>query len=1521
MPSITPYSVPAPSQPFTLNGQTGVTRWNTTFTITIQDGTTYSGTQSVVASGSVDQKIQLNFPFNNLNVKAGSTLKMSVQGYDSNGKAVALRDGSGIGITDGWSNLKNMGFNSTGIAHIIAIDSQGNMVGLPTTYSSTNRDYYFLEGTAETGDDVLFSALQVADKPGSILSQYIAAGQVALLNMANHVQAVGSDGASPPVLVNNQSLGVIGGGNNIGAWTPLAVKSSSDVMVQVHMASPGSGRSFAVEQTATLYADVADQVYYWRLGLGNNAAYPAGQLGKMYFTLMDGVSPVPGLQVSTTPISGGFLDKWVYASAANALNPITFFTGTADQVVVASQANAANFYYINDSIENIQIKGPQLAPLQKSGFLLGATPWTGFSDIPMASSGAHQPVAISDGQGGTVYIRSENTGSWTGEQMHSAVAVKTDSAKNVSIFLDSLATPITTLSNINGYGGFVLPGTLSAGAHTITAKDSSGQVVPVGIVPPGGGYPLSVSAQLKLYVCTASQMPNSLDAVLPDTLYVIQDTGANITDLVDVASASIGVIGALASSGNVAYMPTTPITWAALHQLQQGGGNVSLANIGSVVIADTRAAITDHVYDLSLGQKVAIIDNFANLSDPGMGGTAARMNQDGYVSMWQPGLRSAFESKAIFWDDVIANVLDSAKEATLARLYSGAGANGIALNGVRLSDSVAHFSKLSLPTDISNLTSFMSQVNGKFIFNIVDSFDNLISPTSGIDTIAARLTSATASQSKFGGWQIAICDTAANLEEHFANGLPSNAAALKQFFPNSNPNATGFLGVNFRVQDTDANIRDFLLSPTYSKLIGSVASYTVVDTAENIAVALEKLVDNNWGTPLYMADTIVVKDSFSQVLQNASTLFSRDYSAKVTKVVFTNIAGADANHPIVIPESYSNVGDFPEFDFSQAVGFSGNVTVTKTALSGAQLLGASQGVALTVADSYGHRVVIDLLSTSYITGSIDSQNTIVNCIKLPSSSDAIGISIANLSSRAASPTIDSISVLDSSARISENIDFLSTHLSKVALINSTDNADLVVSTSQIKGDENVLSLMAPGYGLTVRDSTANIMASAFNLRAHLNNINSLRLTDPSAEINLTNQQYIDNASLLGKINNLQQFTIADLSSALSGLNLLPLQSRSVVLNVTAMDGNADIYASDEIATLDLSHISGGYYTTQSIENGTGLEVDVHANGKTYAIYIHGQTLSQLKINGVGSDGKGTGDYELTHAKPITNFSIPVDSVQAIGLSPDGKFLIIKVFGASQIMPLSTDLTFLDYALKASDLGATSGLSNTPVFTSRAANGASEYVLPDDFKGPAALNLQYQLIDSTPNAVVIGGTSNDFIKVASTTSTGKAVNGGGGSDVIDGGVGSTFVSGGTNHTSSTFFLDGRAPGISWSTITDFKTGSDQATIWGFVKGVSSVDTSFTDPNNEGAGGIYSGLTLHFKNLLPDGQATGTNADLNSITLSGRTLADIGVSSLQDLNNQINKATTANDYGQYIVNDHLIIGQTQDAQGTHGYLFVH
>ena len=185
---------------------------------------------------------------------------------------------------------------------------------------------------------------------------------------------------------------------------------------------------------------------------------------------------------------------------------------------------------------------------------------------------------------------------------------------------------------------------------------------------------------------------------------------------------------------------------------------------------------------------------------------------------------------------------------------------------------------------------------------------------------------------------------------------------------------------------------------------------------------------------------------------------------------------------------------------------------------------------------------------------------------------------------------------------------------------------------------------------------------------------------------------------------------------------------------------------------------------------------------------------------------------------------------------------------------------------------------------------------------ARLNLYFETSD---NAVVIGSQFNDFIKFASTNSIGKAVDGSAGDDVIDGGVGSTFITGGPGD--DTIFLDWRASGVSWSTLTDFQFGQDGVLIWGWRQGVSKV--SLLD--EQGGADGYKGLTLHFENLLPDEAGPDqTNSNFNSITFTGRTLAEFGATSLEDLNAQINAGT----------DDYFFTDQMIDEYGVHGYLML-
>jgi Ca2+-binding RTX toxin-like protein len=335
-------------------------------------------------------------------------------------------------------------------------------------------------------------------------------------------------------------------------------------------------------------------------------------------------------------------------------------------------------------------------------------------------------------------------------------------------------------------------------------------------------------------------------------------------------------------------------------------------------------------------------------------------------------------------------------------------------------------------------------------------------------------------------------------------------------------------------------------------------------------------------------------------------------------------------------------------------------------------------------------------------------------------------------------------------------------------------------------------------------------------------------------------------------------------------------------------------------------------------------------GSTGGDILEGRGGDDSMTGGAGNDRMDGGDGEDTAV-----YTGNLSSVISIGLSADGLSTIIRTtdegtdtltnieniqFGLAPAM--SVDVALLSFsrtpvfsAVKT-DLNAvrSDGQESSDesgevgnVGAAQAVDTSGVFLMPEIYSGPVA-GIEFQLIDTSPDAVIVGSAFNDFIVLQGTGN--KAVDGGGGANVIDGGTGSTFISGGGIGDSDTFFLDGRGLGTSWSTITDFELGLDKATIWGWKAGVSKVNADFTDFNTGGAAG-YTGLTLHFENLLPDGSsATATNPYLNSITLTGLQLSDFGVSSLAELNTQLTNKT----------NSHFVVDVVSDVYGDHGYLQI-
>ena len=561
-------------------------------------------------------------------------------------------------------------------------------------------------------------------------------------------------------------------------------------------------------------------------------------------------------------------------------------------------------------------------------------------------------------------------------------------------------------------------------------------------------------------------------------------------------------------------------------------------------------------------------------------------------------------------------------------------------------------------------------------------------------------------------------------------------------------------------------------------------------------------------------------------------------------------------------------------------------TISLNILPNAQLVGAAD---FTVSISTAVGDTANQIATGYSSalGEIVSSNYVAPVTAL------VTTFVQNYSSISLSSPSH---IADTSADIALNLDILQSLKAKIADITIWDSVPLTIAATQFGADADVISKIigSPSYRIT--DSTLNVVNNLAALAANLSHISSINLTDPSGSFNWSTSQFHSNGAVLSKVASVASgnttVSINDYASNLNNLDLSGYGATKFGLVVTSLDANITENGG-HIAKVDLTNLVDATFNTKLVNGGVDTQIDVIASGTAHSILLHGQTPGQVQV--------------------AANFSSSINNITAVGLSPDGSTLLINFSsGATAAVPFSSgagSITLAGSTYQTSNLKdmATAAGNAAPVYID-ATGGNTGYLLPTKFTGPASLGLHWQLVSNTDNAVITGSSDSEFLKVASANSIGKAVSGGGGNDVIDGGVGSTFVTGGAGHN-DTFFLDGRAPGVSWSTITDFKAGSDKATIWGFVKGVSSIDASFSNYNNEGAGG-YQGLTLHFKNLLPDGQTAGSNPSLNSITLSGHTLAEFGASSLADLNNQINNGTNA----------HFIVGATNDSLGTHGYLQV-
>ena len=889
-----------------------------------------------------------NIDSNVAKVNPGDYFAFTAQGLNASGTAVATGQ---IGFTGNNTQATN----STFYLWLAALNNSGQLTYMPGAYY-TNL-VIGLVSSDGLGDNYnySYSALSNAVTNNSVLSQYAQAGNLIAGSLANAVQAAGINTDGPIFSINGKTIYTLGG--NLGAWDPMAIRAAANATVNVHVSV--NGGAFYVGDTFDINANQPLNLDQWSWGLGNNVS--SLNTTKLYFTNSSNQA-IAGLQVATLPVStGGILPESAWVNVGSTSNTaMTVYSGTVSQILNVN--DASGFLYIQDTIENIKAAGTQLYNLVTSGRIIGST-WTdGFDAIPLISTGALSSIAISDGAGHTAYIHMTRSGTYLGTMEHSVLAFNPASyGSSADLYIDNIFVKYVG-SSTSGPSGFKLNSDELSSLtqnqiHTL--RVSSGQI---GVVPPGGGLDISFANNLQIWVGDAKALPTSLSDIQANTLYIIHDGAQQIIELNGYASIMTGVINTLANKGYLAYSVDNSMTSAQVLQLQQSNNNMAIANVGKVHIDDTLFSIENTYWNQADGQHLGIIDSYARLMSPILA-KGAKAVSDGNLSntvLYSSSLQEAFDNHRITLNDSLTTLTNTAKLNNLASAYYGTGQ----LRSVVVTDTVASLSKISSQSQVSDLINFVkTYAHGILTIEVSDTEANIYNALVGSNAsnFITQLNTAFNASGITLNAQISIHDTVANIEAAYNAG---HKKTIGDILDNNSFWSNGYSGL--AVEDTIANINNFLNSGSYVEISSKTKSYIVVDSAANVLKAIQS---DNWGEAIGVSDNIVVKDTFANIQANAADLFTVDYRSPVSKLVFTDITGADANHPLIIAPYMSEDGLMPLLDFSKASALQGNVSVTESALTGSALTQLQSlyaytrsAVALSITDTAGHTVIVDVLS-------------------------------------------------------------------------------------------------------------------------------------------------------------------------------------------------------------------------------------------------------------------------------------------------------------------------------------------------------------------------------------------------------------------------------------------------------------------------------------------------------------------------------------------------------------------------------
>ena len=728
----------------------------------------------------------------------------------------------------------------------------------------------------------------------------------------------------------------------------------------------------------------------------------------------------------------------------------------------------------------------------------------------------------------------------------------TDSSKpTVTITAGQFNTDSQIMATINGAYNMIVTGVTTGNLNTVLANS---HVSSVSLADTGA----HINANLNNLQTHSAQISSiTLTDSTPPTLAISATQLSNDSSLL-----------ALISSGY--YLTVSGVSVANLSMV--------LANphVVSVVLSDTATHINSNLDSLESHITQISGINLTGRGTPSLSLTADQLTNDAQVLAAINGSYNLLVSGINTSN--INTVLADSHVSTVSLTDSSA---NIVTNLDSLQSHAAQITSISL-NDITppTLAIYATQYsNDNWILNLITG--NYYLMVSGVSVAALNMVLSNPHVAT-----VTLSDTAANinvaldnLQAHAAQitgiTLTDNSKPTLAITANQLSNDSGVLGLisgNYYLTVSGvsvANLNSLLSNP-------HVASVTLSDTAANINAALDNLQAHAAqiiGISLTDSSTPTLAITANQLSNDSSVLglISGNYYLTVSGVSVANLNSLLSNPhvaSVTLSDTAANINAALD-----------NLQAHATQITGISLTdGSVPSLALTDAQFKSDAQLLALIGSSY--------NLVVK-----------GVNTGDINTVLANSHVNAVTVLDSAANITANLDSLENNASNIVSITLTDltTPTLTLNSAQLVSDAAILAKISGNYNISLLDSvttnsltsaisnnhlitpfkfadnSANVFSALDTIEANLNKISAIKLTDATLPtVSLKASQYVTDAPALAVINALNNYQLTLTGEKVA--NITKDFTDNHVVQLSLSDTSAHILASLDSLQAQLSKL-------------------------------------------------------------------------------------------------------------------------------------------------------------------------------------------------------------------------------------------------------------------------------------------------------------------------------------------------------------